>query len=154
MEVRTARGPDRTATFAGLGPRDAKPDREGRFVATAQRVLVIDGLPETEEVLRAVLEPRGMRVERVRGGNARATLDQPAPPSVVVLHEETVPAPHGGWQAVPRVIIGSVQLPAADAVLRGNAHYRPKPFHYGELIGAIERLLASPQSPAGANCAS
>ena len=31
-----------------------------------QRVLVVDGLSETEEVLRAVLEPRGLMVDRIR----------------------------------------------------------------------------------------
>jgi DNA-binding response OmpR family regulator len=121
-------------------------------VTLAQRVLVVDGLAETEQVLRAVLEPKGLEVDRIRGGDtgefARQQLSAQRPPSVVVLHVEEglEPIPSSeGWQDVPRILIGATksgELPSVATV----EHYLEKPFQYGELIRTIERLLAA------ANC--
>jgi CheY-like chemotaxis protein len=113
-------------------------------VPAAQRVLVVDGLAETEAVLRAVLEPRGLEVDRVRGAGAGAFASK-CPPSVVVLHLEDgpaqIPPPHG-WQDVPRILIGATH--AADRPRPpADEHYLEKPFQYGELIRTIERLLAA-----------
>jgi DNA-binding NtrC family response regulator len=118
-------------------------------VTLAQRVLVVDGLAETEEVLRAVLEPKGLEVDRIRGaetsdfgGNKRTAKRRP---SVVVLHIEDGPAEmptSDDWHDVPRILIGaektdgSSNSPAVE-------HYLEKPFQYGELIRTIERLLAA-----------
>ncbi len=118
----------------------------------AQRVLVVDGLAETEEVLRAVLEPKGLEVDRIRGGDtgefARKQLAAKRRPSVVVLHVEEgleqFPSSEG-WQDVPRILIGATKTGGSPAVATGE-HYLEKPFHYGELIRTIERLLAA------ANC--
>ena len=110
----------------------------------AQRVLVVDGLAETEEVLRAVLEPRGLEVDRVRGPGAGAFASQ-CRPSLVVLHLEDGPAQiptPDGWQDVPRILIGATQ--AADRPHPpADEHYLEKPFQYGELIRTIELLLAA-----------
>ena len=109
-------------------------------MVTARRVLVVDGLSETEQVLKAVLEPRGLEVNRIRG--SRNTEAQDDPPGVIVLHEDgpNPEVPHPEWSDVPRVVIG----PATG----GNSENRllreerlQKPFQYGELIAAIERLL-------------
>jgi len=113
-------------------------------VPAAQRVLVVDGLAETEEVLRAVLEPKGLGVDRVRGPGAGAFASK-CPPSVVVLHLEDgptqVPTPEG-LEDVPRILIGATH--AADRPCPpADEHYLEKPFHYGELIRTIERLLAA-----------
>lgn len=119
-------------------------------MVSGQRVLVVDGLAETEQVLKAVLEPRGLHVDRVRRGaptyspseSARPrSVTAPVRPNVVVLHEDQEDA--GGldpWGQVPRVIIGSVRMP--DRPENGAPEYLPHPFQYRELIGAIERLLA------------
>ena len=56
-----------------------------------QHVLVVDGLSETEEVLRAVLEPRGLSVDRVRS-TASEELAAHFRPSVMVLHVDEEPA--------------------------------------------------------------
>jgi DNA-binding NtrC family response regulator len=121
-------------------------------VTPAQRVLVVDGLAETEEVLRAVLEPKGLEVDRIRGGDrdafARRQLSKKHRPSVVVLHVEEgleqFPA-SDGWQDVPRILIGGTKT-GDSARLATLEHYLEKPFQYGELIRTIERLLAT------ANC--
>ncbi len=110
----------------------------------AQRVLVVDGLAETEEVLRAVLEPRGLEVDRVRGLQA-GTFAARRRPSVVVLHvdeEPHQPATPDRWKDVPRILIGPTKVAEPTRDVQGE-HYLEKPFHYGDLIRTIERLLAA-----------
>lgn len=111
-------------------------------MASAQRVVVVDGLAETEEVLKAVLEPRGLSVERVRA-HASHSVNRPAEtPNLVVLHaDDAVPARRPAWDGVPRVIIGSASVPGCDHA-RGDSRYLQKPFCYRELIRAIDELLA------------
>ena len=118
-------------------------------MTVAQRVLVVDGLSETEQVLRAVLEPKGLEVDRVRGADTGAfspgRLAAKERPSLVVLHVEGGPAPiltSDGWQDVPRIVIGATKdaPPSRHATLE---HHLEKPFQYGELIRTIERLLAA-----------
>ena len=115
--------------------------KEGR-VADGHRGLVVDGLMETEQVLKAVLEPRGLQVNRVRGDdNAEAESDL-TPPHVIVIHaDESLPDSGRveNWGDVPRVIIGSAEFPGRAAA--DGRHYLTKPFQYRELIQVIERLL-------------
>jgi len=121
-------------------------------VTVAQRVLVVDGLSETEAVLRAVLEPKGLEVDRVRGADtgvfSRGRLAARKRPSLVVLHVEDgralIPA-SDGWQDVPRIVIGATK-DAPPSRLAGVEHHLEKPFQYGELIRTIERLLAEADS--------
>ena len=114
-------------------------------MASSQRVLVVDGLTETEQVLKAVLEPRGLQVNRIRSAGKGNALQDDRPPDVVVFHaDETSPNATDAvpWQNVPRVIIGTAHLPAEDGHA-GNSkdrHLR-NPFQYAELIQAIEGLL-------------
>ncbi len=115
----------------------------------AQRVLVVDGLAETEEVLRAVLEPKGLKVDRIRGAGtgefATGKLAAKRRPSLVVLHVEDGPTQiptSDGWQDVPRILIGATKASAPSRVAAVE-HYLEKPFQYGELIRTIERLLAA-----------
>ncbi len=113
-----------------------------------QRLLVVDGLAETEEVLRAIFEPRGMEIDRVRANSDRAACDtQDA--NVIVLHEETTAQPAAGRKSsdVPRVIIGRMertQPTPRNGVTAASSSERflAEPFHYGELVQAIEDLLA------------
>jgi hypothetical protein len=113
-------------------------------VTATKRVLVVDGLSETEEVLRAVLEPRGLSVDRIRSA-ATEELATERRPSVMVLHIDEEPAPTSappGWQNVPRILIGAAKLGDGDAATT-REHYLEQPFQYGELIRTIERLLAA-----------
>jgi hypothetical protein len=106
-------------------------------------VLVIDGLVETEQVLKAVLEPRGLRINRIRCLDPdRSAVEHPLP-SVVVMHSDGS-APESAdlptWRGVPHVFIHSNQAGvAADAARRDCVLQQP--FHYPELIDTIERIL-------------
>ena len=107
---------------------------------SGRRVLVIDGLRETEEVLKAVLEPKGHCVNRIRAHEAAS---HPSDPNVVVVHSEngnSVPANSAEFLRVPHVVIGS------RSGFKCGDYYLQKPFQYPELIGAIERLLANSDS--------
>lgn len=116
--------------------------------ALAQRVLVVDGLAETEQVLRAVLEPRGLEVDRIRGAEtvdfAKDSLAAKRPPSIVVLHVDDGPPQFpmsDGWAGIPRILIGATKTGGTSRPALLD-HYLEKPFQYGELIRTIERLLA------------
>ena len=103
---------------------------------SGQHVLVVDGVPETAQVLRAVLEPRGHRVDRVRAFD-------PAPPaagSVLVLHDDGSSEANRRhkYGTAPRVIIGSFTTAPASG---DSEHRLAQPFQYAELIRAVESLL-------------
>lgn len=103
------------------------------------RVLVVDGLSETETVLKAVLEPQGACVERCRSSEpARHHL----PPNVVVVDIDDLPAENAAdaWPDVPHVVIGSARVDGAHQ----PARFLEKPFHYPELIRTVQRLLELP----------
>lgn len=124
--------------------------RKDVSVSEGHRVLVVDGLAETEQVLKAVLEPRGVQVNRIRQHQAADSplRDSAEDPRLLVLHEDSptaAPTSDARWQKVPRVIIGSATVPGNSATA-GGSHYLPHPFQYGELIQAIDRLLD--ESPA------
>ncbi len=55
-------------------------------MTSGQKVVIIDGAPETAEVLQAVFEPRGHRVERIRS-HATDCVKRTSN-SVLVLHDD------------------------------------------------------------------
>ena len=105
-------------------------------MTTGQSILVVDGVPETEQVLRAVMEPRGHQVERVRAFELdKASTEQ----HVLIVHDEGAPATRRSKHGkTPRVVIGSITTPASDDA---NERQLAHPFHYAELIRAVESLL-------------
>ena len=110
-----------------------------------QRVLVVDGFSETQEVLRTVFGPRGTQVERVPHRN-RVVATPAEQPDVVVIDMETAQADDCGgsaWEGVPQVIIGAADVSPLDSPRDNDRHcYLEKPFRYPDLIQAVERLLA------------
>lgn len=121
-------------------------------MAKGPDVLVLDDYSETVDVLRAVLEPRGVRVEQataIRKGACAAgeSLDQSLTPAVVVVDADTAVVrgvcPQS-WPGVPRVLIESFPLShSGDQVVAGICDRRLcKPFHYADLIREIELLVA------------
>ncbi len=109
-------------------------------MASPLHVLIVDGPTETEEVLKAVFEPQGLNVGRLSSRDPDAVPS--ATPSVVVLHRERAAAeiPLRRWSDVPCVVIGTF-LPRTASV--PSCRCLQEPFQYGELISAIDELLAS-----------
>lgn len=104
------------------------------------RVLVVDSESATEEVLKAVLEPRGLRVDRVRD----LTSPPGRPPSLLVIDDEKSSVDiqaSSGWSGVPRVVIGSAQINGGED--GDSRQYLQKPFQYPELIRLIDQLLSN-----------
>lgn len=117
-----------------------------------QRVLLIDGLDETEQVLKAVLEPRGTRIDRLCCDQMPQDASAVERPDVVIVHENTVTSDAvtsdaESWRDVPRIVIGSVK--SADRQSSSvDEHCLPRLFQYRDLIEAVERLLAKPSQNA------
>ena len=125
-------------------------------MSNRERVLVVDEVPDTAEVLQAVLEPRGVTVNRVRRLDPAVAPEEENRPAVVVLNAESIDgSPSTGlsaWQNVPQVIIGTLRFPASAGEPADGAVARrvlQKPFQFAELVQAIESLIGQgcPASP-------
>jgi DNA-binding response OmpR family regulator len=119
-------------------------------LSNRDRILVVDEISDTADVLQAVLEPRGVTVNRVRRWCETTCPADENRPAVVVLDAESVPGAGtptaGDWQNVPQVIIGMIRpvAPSPDAASRPGVQrrYLQKPFQFAELIQAIESLIS------------
>ncbi|WP_145309392.1 hypothetical protein [Gimesia fumaroli] len=117
-------------------------------VVNGQHVVVFDGLNETEEVLKAVLEPQGCRVNRIRQQHSDRLTSQNEVPSIVVVHDddaENFTTGQPDWNRVPKVVIGSVKR-ASTIGQDQSTRFLVQPFQYAELIDSIESLLNQPES--------
>ena len=106
-----------------------------------RRVLVIGGASDTDTVLKAVLEPRGTRVERRRSHCAAVRGEVRSLPRVVVIDIDAEPDAASAmwqWPSSGRVLIGSQEPPAIAKTER----FLAKPFQFPELVRVIEDLLA------------
>ena len=121
----------------GIRDGERPPRKAGIVVRSGQRILVVDGLTETTEVLKAVFEPLGHSVHRVR--QAQLTATDSRRPNVVVWHadESADGGPRPRFADVPQIVIGKARLNSAAA---GTPHF-VQPFHYIELLQAIESAL-------------
>jgi hypothetical protein len=100
-------------------------------VPQGPRVLVVDGVSDTEEVLRAVLAPRGVDVCRLSGTHLDAR------PSLVVIDSDLSDSTDDqSWAGVPKIILGRATRIDAD-----DRHVFPRPFHYADLVRAIEQVI-------------
>lgn len=109
-------------------------------MTSGQHVVIVDGVPETAEVLREVFGPRGHRVERVRSFDPASM--PPTEGSVLVVHDDAASEVDRRFKygTVPRVIIGTITTD--DAVpSSGDERRLSQPFQYAELIRAVEALL-------------
>ena len=109
-------------------------------MTSGQKVVVIDGVPETAQVLQAVFEPRGHRVERIR--SHAAAIAQHTHNSVLVLHDDAEGSRRSKYGSAPRVVIGSI---SSDSTNSTATHLSPM-FQYAELVRAVEGLLTQQAS--------
>ncbi len=110
-----------------------------------QHVLVVDELTETQEVLQAVLAPRGFIVERAAHSAPLTAHELQSRPDVVVIDADSLPAQQTSsarWRGVPQVIIGAARVPDSPLAAASQRHLA-KPFQFPELIQAVEQLLAA-----------
>ena len=134
-------------------------------MSNRERVLVVDEISDTAEVLQAVLEPRGVTVNRIcRWGQTESPTVENRP-AVVVYDAESLAdgelPTSGNWPGVPQIIIGTIRPikfdtgkfdtgkfetgksdikePDSPDVER---RYLQKPFQFAELVQAIEALIA------------
>jgi len=119
-------------------------------VSQRERVLVVDEGNDTAEVLQAVLEPRGLTVNRISRLDQTPFPSSEARPAVVVLDADSSVGANcpdwERWRNVPQVIIGTIDVsPKASHTIMGDAagrRYLQKPFQFAELVQAIEALVA------------
>lgn len=120
-----------------------RPTWKAGIVGHSSSILVVDGPSETTEVLRAVFEPRGHAVNRVR----QSQLPSGSSPRVVVWHtsesEDTAAADR--FAGIPRVVIGRARVTESSSDTRRFA----QPFEYCDLLHEIESLLSADESTAG-----
>lgn len=127
--------------FTRLGSRQTGKDGS---VVNGQRVLVVDGMHEIQEVLHAVLAPRGMQVDWVRSHVEQLPGEAAGRPDILVIDAAALPLHKSGknrnWRDVPQVILGADE---ADSTGDGDDQhtYLNTPFQFPDLIRAIERLL-------------
>ena len=113
-------------------------------------VLVVDEIPDTAEVLEAVLASRGLTVNRVRHLDSAFPPTLANRPALIVVDVESCSSANAhachDWQSIPQVIIGTIPAPqvAGDVPPSGTPErrYLQKPFQFAELIQAIEALIA------------
>lgn len=115
---------------------------------TKRSVLVVDEMPETREVLRTVLERRGVEMLEATEGDQGLRMAEQHCPDLIVLDlqiESDCPArTFDGFERqsrqhhTPLVVLGNARRDRA--LLRGG-EFVSKPYQYGALIRKIEELL-------------
>lgn len=114
----------------------------------AARVLIVDDSLESREVLKTVLERRGLQILEASQAGAGMELARDHHPEVIVVDADLVATdgePWPGWLAddgtgtqANLVVLGRIpaggRMPATACVLT-------KPYHYGPLVRTIEQFV-------------
>jgi CheY-like chemotaxis protein len=111
-------------------------------------VLIVDQSDESREVLRTVLEHRGLRILEASAADQGLEMARRHQPDLIVLDLEVDAAnaravtgefaSYSGPGSTPLVLLGSARR-SGDA-LPGT--FVAKPYHYAPLIRKIEQLLS------------
>ena len=123
---------------------------ENSAVKRERTVLVVDKCPELREVLRTLLERRGVATLEARRAEHAIELANRFQPDLIVLdaesdHSESQCATEqlraaASRNDTPIVILGKVSGPDSR---HSGAQFLAKPYHYGQLVRKIEGLLAT-----------
>ena len=113
-------------------------------------VLIVDKCPELREVLRTLLERRGVTAIEARRAEHAIDLAKRFRPDVIVLDADSDSSESqkaigelrtaASRNETPIVILGKVPAPRGDDLA---AQFLPKPYHYGQLVRKIDGLLAT-----------
>ncbi len=117
-------------------------------MAVSRSVLVVDHSDETREVLRSVLQRRGMNILEARQASDGLDLARQHQPDLIVMDLEVETTSGEGLSpelrrstagaARPVILLGTARRQAAKLT---GAEFVSKPYHYGALIRRIEELL-------------
>lgn len=112
-------------------------------------VLIVDEQEETRQVLRTVLERRGMQILEATRADRGLELARCHHPDVIVMDVELETAATANTSAD---LVAEAAAHDTPVILLGTARRKPspypggqvlpKPYHYGLLIRKIEELLA------------
>jgi CheY-like chemotaxis protein len=118
-------------------------------VNASPRVLIIDRSAEAREVLRTLLERRGVCTIEADRPNDALLLAKDAHPDLIVVDADSDSSATGecvenlcdaaGRTDTPIVILGTLRGPRTQPA----AEIVAKPYHYGALIRKIDDLLAA-----------
>lgn len=130
-------------------------------VRLSHSVLIVDQSEESRDVIRTILEPRGIHVLEAKAARSGLKLLREQHPNVVVLDLELSECESDELQvafedesrrnATSLVMLGKVKRvdgSQAQATDTNARHVIPKPYHYGPLIRTIEQLLREPKAAA------
>lgn len=119
----------------------------GQLSDRRRRVLIVDQSEESRDVLRTVLERRGVEILEAPEARQGLSLLRQLRPEVVVLDMEAESADD---LTVFAAMDRELALQHGEMVVLGNlrrgqasesSHLVPKPYHYGPLIRKIEQLV-------------
>lgn len=115
---------------------------------TKRSVLIVDEMPETREVLRTMLQRRGVETFEATEGDQGLRLAQQHCPDLIVLDLQIESAcqktTFNGFELqsqthhTPLVVLGNARR---DRALLPGGEFVSKPYQYGPLIRRIEELL-------------
>lgn len=128
-------------------------DAATRSLARRHSVLIVDQSSENREVLRTVLERRGLEIFEADAASEGLRLAQSHHPEVVVLDadaacdERALLSEQGrdafdelaGTDDARLVVLGRLR---GGRATRPDSRSLPKPFHFGALIDMIESLFS------------
>jgi len=117
---------------------------------TTPSVLIIDQSDDTRDVLRTILQRRGVSVLEAEAASSGVELAQRHHPEVIVMDVETVPAQDTAsrsqldteteTQHSQLLVLGKVRR---DSQTLRNGEFVSKPYHYGPLVRKIEQFIES-----------
>ena len=125
-----------------------------------RRVLIVDESDESREVLRTILERRGVEIVEAVEARQGLTLAGSCHPDLIVLDLETLPGGDGDDELrdqfdrqskcnrTPMVLLGTLRAANGSSA---RSPVMSKPYHYGPLVRTIEDLLAQSNREAQAN---
>ena len=123
--------------------------KEVQPLSASPRVLIVDESNETRQVLREVLQSRGMQILEAERADEGLALARDEHPDLIVLDLEIQ---HGTAQQVSASFAETSHDQHTPLILLGSARVRrtapaggefvQKPYHYAPLIRRIEQLLA------------
>lgn len=140
---------DEGATDVPKRPIDPALPQIASLSSAPRSVLLVESSAEEREVLRTVLETRGLRIWEAEGTEEGLEIARQEQPDVIVLDLESQWADRAAVQA--RFENASAAGPASLVILgkarRSEAaqtgHVVAKPYHFAPLVRTIERLAAA-----------